>query len=91
MKCPYCDTRLRGDYPDKTRYFNCEPCRMRFYLEDDGTLVDVFHRQPVEGGLECENCGQSLIGGEYVAAWENGNNPDAYIKCPHCGNVNFLS
>ncbi|GEM_PF-3545240 len=31
----------------------------------------------------CENCGQKMVGGSYTAPWENGNNPDGYVKCPH--------
>jgi len=37
----------------------------------------------------CVNCGMSLSGGAYTAPWENGNNSDGYIQCPHCGSVNF--
>ena len=37
----------------------------------------------------CVVCQQSLEGGEYTAPWENGNNPDGYTKCPHCGSINY--
>ena len=36
----------------------------------------------------CENCGQSLSGGEYTAPWEDGDNEDGYIICPHCHHKN---
>lgn len=89
MNCPQCGRRMKSDWPDKSRYFNCGSCGDRFFLEDDGQLVNVFDRHS-SGGRTCENCGQSMSGGEYTAPWENGNNPDGYIKCPHCGHVNFL-
>ena len=37
----------------------------------------------------CINCGMSLKGGVYTAPWEDDDNPDGYIKCPHCGSINF--
>ncbi len=36
----------------------------------------------------CENCGEPLTGGKLTLPWEDGNNRDAYIKCPHCGHKN---
>lgn len=33
---------------------------------------------------ECMRCGGSLSGGEYVAPWEDGDNENGYIICPHC-------
>ena len=32
----------------------------------------------------CENCGRSLDGGELTLPWEDGDNPTAYVICPHC-------
>ena len=37
----------------------------------------------------CENCGKPLSGGELTLPWEDGNNSDAYVKCPHCGYKNI--
>lgn len=37
----------------------------------------------------CIGCGRPLTGGERVLPWEDGDNPDAYIRCPHCGCKNF--
>lgn len=36
----------------------------------------------------CIACGQSLRGGDYVLPWEEGDNPSAFIRCPHCGYEN---
>ena len=38
---------------------------------------------------DCENCGWSLLGGEYVLPWEDGDNECAYTICPHCGHENI--
>ena len=39
---------------------------------------------------ECENCGMPLEGGEFTAPWEDGDNPNAYVICPHCRYKNIL-
>lgn len=40
--------------------------------------------------MECENCGQSLSGGALTLPWEDGDNPNAYETCPHCGHENTV-
>lgn len=37
----------------------------------------------------CENCQRPLRGGDLTLPWEDGNNPDAYVTCPHCGYKNI--
>lgn len=86
-RCPICGSRVTGDAPDATYWFNCDECGSRFRLED-GELIDAHKPSGKNGGI-CQNCGASLSGGEYVAPWENGNNPDGYVKCPSCNYVNF--
>ena len=39
--------------------------------------------------MECISCGESLMGGTLVLPWEDGDNPYAYVKCPHCGYENI--
>lgn len=39
---------------------------------------------------DCISCGQSLRGGELTLPWEDGDNPEAYIVCPHCGEKNTV-
>ena len=75
MNCPQCGKRMKGDWPDKSRWFNCSTCGDRFFLEDNGELVNALYRGSNNSGKKCENCGQSLSGGSYTAPWENGNNP----------------
>lgn len=33
---------------------------------------------------DCINCGMSLSGGDLTLPWEDDDNPNAYIICPHC-------
>ena len=86
-RCPQCGGMVVGDAPDALIWFNCPTCGDRFILEN-GELINVRHWHK-GASKTCANCGQSMSGGEYVAPWENGNNPDGYVKCPHCGYVNF--
>ena len=39
---------------------------------------------------DCINCGMSLSGGDLTLPWEDGDNPNAYIICPHCRNKNTV-
>lgn len=86
--CPYCGGVVTGDAPDAEYWFNCDGCGERFFLED-GELISPFARRG-SSGRTCDNCGQSMDGAEYTAPWENGNNKDGFLKCPHCGSVTFL-
>lgn len=88
-RCPYCGGMVHGDAPDATYWFNCESCGERFYLQD-GELISPFDMSRKKTSLTCQNCGGNLTGGEYTAPWENGNNPDGYVKCPHCGYYNYF-
>lgn len=88
MKCPQCGRKMKGDWPDKEVYFNCEFCGDRFVIEDDGELVNVFNRGSNNHGT-CINCGQSLTRGTYTAPWEDGDNSEGFVTCPHCGCYNY--
>ena len=87
-RCPYCGGMVQGDAPDAQYWFNCQSCGERFYLEG-GELISPFDRSRSKSSKLCANCGQSLSGGSYTAPWENGNNSDGYIKCPHCRYINY--
>ncbi len=39
----------------------------------------------------CISCGQSLERGKLVLPWEDGDNPSAYVRCPHCGYENIMA
>ncbi len=38
----------------------------------------------------CVSCEQTLEGGELVLPWADGNNPNGYVICPHCGYENTV-
>lgn len=40
-------------------------------------------------GRTCDNCGKPLRGGQLTLPWENGGNPNAFVRCPHCGYSNI--
>ena len=86
MKCPICGKRLKADYPEG--WYNCNSCGDRFY-NDGGNLLTVRQMRAKRNHRTCVVCQQSLEGGEYTAPWENGNNPDGYTKCHHCGSINY--
>lgn len=81
----YCDSCGRK----MTRTAKCE-----WYCKKcDQTIFDFSQKyvsdDDDDGGRKCSNCRSSLKGGSYTAPWENGNNSDGYVKCPHCGYINF--
>lgn len=39
---------------------------------------------------QCIACQRDLSGGELTLPWEDGNNPNAYVTCPHCGEENIV-
>jgi DNA-directed RNA polymerase subunit RPC12/RpoP len=43
-----------------------------------------------QGAERCQSCGQSLSRGYLTDPWEDGNNAEAYVTCPHCGYKNTL-
>lgn len=88
MNCPQCGRKMKGDWLDKKLYFNCDYCGDRFVVEGNGELVNVFNRSGNNHGT-CTNCGQSLARGSYTAPWEDCNNSEGYVTCPHCGCYNY--
>jgi len=75
-------------YYTGSSHYECKSCGSTYLLDYQGYLVEMFYPEKKE--QTCESCGMSLKNGEYTGAWENGNNPNSYVKCPHCGHVNFL-
>lgn len=73
--CPYCHRSLCG--------YGCVYCNVEFVLEDSRLFERASSSR--HGARQCARCDKSMAGGEFTAAWENGNNADAYITCPNCG------
>jgi Zn finger protein HypA/HybF involved in hydrogenase expression len=95
--------RLDDEYPvckscgakmtefDGWAWYTCPDCGDSVRIIDGVTTWrdEIFGRSAHNSGKTCSNCGRSLSGGSYTLPWEEGNNPDGYIKCPHCGFINF--
>ena len=88
--CYLCDIEMT-DYDGEACY-TCPECGNAVRIID-GIITwerEIFGRKAATyGGRTCEYCGEPLAGEAYTGAWENGNNANGYIKCPHCGRVNF--
>ncbi len=50
-------------------------------------ILQIKEELPME---DCINCGMSLRGGALTLPWEDDDNPNAYIICPHCGCKNTV-
>lgn len=40
--------------------------------------------------MRCIICGESITGKSLTLPWEDGDNPDAYVRCPNCGYENIV-
>lgn len=79
--CPYCQTSLQG--------WNCRSCDVEFVLEDDKLVERLLSRRGHRRERRCVGCDTPMDGrAQFTAAWENGDNADAYISCPSCGYQN---
>ena len=88
-KCPVCGSVLHKDNPSD---YKCPKCNICFH-KDHGvgelmTAEELDRRIDQRAGT-CENCQQSLRFGDFVHPWEQGNNSNAYVTCPHCGHENI--
>lgn len=70
---------MRGD---GTR-FECPKCGVLFF--QDGKYVSPWDDDYIDDYGTCECCGQSLERASFTLPWEDGNNPFAFVTCPHCG------
>ena len=79
-------------YHDDWAWYTCPECGNSVRIID-GVVTwhsEIFgNKAATYGGRTCEYCEEPLAGGEYTGPWENGNNSNGYIKCPHCRSVNF--
>ena len=86
--CPSCSGSMKDWGNGGNKHYKCVQCGNIYLLDYTGNLVQMFFTESNE--KICEQCGYTLKNGEYTGAWENGNNPDSYVKCSHCGHANFL-
>lgn len=78
--CPYCKGELQG--------WGCISCGVEFVLEDDKLVERLLSRQGPPAERRCTSCDTPMKRGEFTAAWQDGDNADAYITCPSCGYQN---
>lgn len=81
--CPRCGATMRGD----GQRFECPNCSVLFKKGD--SFVSPWDDDYDSCSSECESCGQSLAGASLTLPWEDGDNPYAYVTCPHCGYENI--
>ena len=73
-------------------WYSCPECGNSVKKNGDGSFTwqrEIFGQSSKSNTRECTNCRRSLAGGIHTLPWENDNNPDGYVKCPHCGYINF--
>ncbi|MEH0353504.1 MULTISPECIES: hypothetical protein [Rhodococcus] len=80
--CPYCRTALQG--------WGCVSCDVEFALEGDRLVERLLSEQGPQTERRCTGCDTPLKSGYFTAAWEDGDNADAYITCPSCGYQNIF-
>jgi hypothetical protein len=95
--CPECGCPLRSDGgPDDrgTERFECtsgigECAEPVWFRESGGPLITPWERRASGAPKQsCESCQRDMSGSEFTAAWEDGNNSNAYVTCRHCGHQN---
>jgi len=89
MRCPRCGKSDMKREVDKKTGIVCLVCCF-IYTESDVIEYWNTHSEPEDKNYNpatdrCENCGQSLAGSDFSLPWEDGNNPNAYVRCWFCG------
>ncbi len=88
--CELCGT-LMTDF-DGWAWYSCPQCGNSVRIIDGKIKWErEFSRKnnSAYSSRDCEYCGQSLAGGSFTLPWENGNNSNGYVICPHCGRACF--
>jgi len=81
--CPYCQRPLTG--------FGCLWCDVEFVMQDGQLIERGLSRRRPRAERRCLACDNVMRhGGEFVHAWEDGSNADAYVRCPSCGHRNVF-
>lgn len=88
---PICKCGAKMTEFDGDAWYSCPSCGDSIRKNDDGSFTwqnEIFNEKSTNN-QKCSNCQESLSGSSYTAPWEDGNNSDGYIKCSHCGYINF--
>jgi hypothetical protein len=85
--CYICDSPMHEDGED--RYECSNPNCTVVSFRKNGEIISNFEIWHGRKGGTCESCRQSLDRGVFSLPWEDGDNPNAYVKCPNCGHDNI--
>mgnify|MGYP005487256127 CR=1 FL=1 len=83
--CTRCGSTMQGD----GCRFECPECGVLFLEDGEYLTPDERMMKSAGSGRTCDNCGKPLRGGQLTLPWENGGNPNAFVRCPHCGYSNI--
>ena len=83
--CTRCGSTMQGD---GYRY-ECPECGVLFAEDGEYLTPDERMMKSAGSGRTCDNCGKPLRGGQLTLPWENEGNPNAFVRCPHCGYSNI--
>lgn len=89
--CNKCGTTMTEF--DGWAWYTCPNCDNSVRILDGKVIGqdEIFGPESaVNSNRKCQYCGESLSGAPYTEPWEDGNNADGYVKCPHCGKINFF-
>jgi DNA-directed RNA polymerase subunit RPC12/RpoP/ribosomal protein L37AE/L43A len=76
--CPHCGASLAG--------FGCLSCDVEFVYEGGRLVERGLSSRGERPERRCVSCDTPMKhGGEFTAAWEDGDNANAYVTCPSCG------
>ena len=77
---------------DGWAWYTCPNCGNMVRILEDGTTTwerELFGPRAGHSSRLCEYCGEPLSGEKRSLPWENENNRNGYVICPHCGRANF--
>jgi hypothetical protein len=91
LPCPRCGGALDNEALVEGSWW-CDSCGSLF--REQGDELEYLPPGYLDGekgthGRVCEACQRTLNDGDHYLPYEDGSNPDAYIRC-RCGHVNIL-
>lgn len=91
-RCPDCGESLWDDSGSGRYECRNDSCAgWGVYFDVDGDLLDPPSRsERTRTERRCIGCDTPMKNAEFTAAWEHGDNADAYVTCPSCGYQNIF-
>ncbi|WP_156337151.1 hypothetical protein [Paenibacillus dakarensis] len=92
--CDNCSVYMNNQpgFTTSSDEWTCTECGYVNDVSEDNIIDEDDNQGCSEGysdGFTCINCQQSLRGGSRTLPWEDDDNAEAYIICPHCGCKNI--